>query len=270
MSATPIVAWVNGRWVRAGEAAAPPQALGLLAGLGVFETIGAVAGEMPRWDAHLRRLTASARVLGLDPTPPAKLREAARALLAHRAHENDVLRLTLVAGAECDRSGALWCLTTRSRGSGGPVRLAVVRAAWPADPTAAHKTTSRARYLWALAQAQAAGADDALLVDERDRVLETTTANLWVGGDRVILTPRLCGGVLPGIARAELLAKLRAFHAADLEVREADVTLTDLSDATGLAVSNAVHGPRAAALGNATALGIQRLVELWRAPAPPP
>jgi branched-subunit amino acid aminotransferase/4-amino-4-deoxychorismate lyase len=95
-------------------------------------------------------------------------------------------------------------------------------------------------------------------------VLEAALGNLWLRLEGVWVTPALDGRVLPGIARAALLER-----GADAGVAMAEraVSLPDVHRADALAHSNAVYGPRPAAL-----LGARPKVEpvdaelgaLWR------
>ena len=247
-------AWVDGSVVRG--AAIDPHDAGFLHGHGVFETLGAHRGDLPLWDQHLRRLARGAARLGIPCTPGPGLRAAARALLAANGH--DVLRLTLTAGV----AAPTWCMTTRARDTKPVVSLHVASEPRGVDPLALFKHTSRAAYVAALAEARAAGADDALLLDGAGRVLETTTGNLLLLADGGWRTPQWRGSFLPGIARGLLLDALAATGRG---AREVDVTLADLDAADEVYVTNAVYGPRPARrLGVAGSAADDALVQLWR------
>src|SRR5690606_28717164 len=134
------------------------------------------------------------------------------------------------------------------------------------DALAAWKTTSRAA--WALLQraARAQGADEPLLVDRHGAVLETATANVVVLTAGGFATPPADGRILPGIARAVLLAAARA---AGVPFAERPIALDELRSAAALWVTNAVHGPRPARLAGAAAEPTDseagaRLARWWR------
>ena len=59
-------AWINGSF----EATVSPHDEGFLLGHGVFETIGVFDGNLPLWQAHLRRLGQGAAALGIPFDPP--------------------------------------------------------------------------------------------------------------------------------------------------------------------------------------------------------
>jgi branched-chain amino acid aminotransferase/4-amino-4-deoxychorismate lyase len=80
----------------------------------------------------------------------------------------------------------------------------VIVAAEPHRPYV-HKTTDRQAFEAAAAEAQAAGADDALLLTSHGQVAEGTVWSVfWWEGDR-LRTPALEEGILPGIGRARVL-----------------------------------------------------------------
>lgn len=74
-----------------------------------------------------------------------------------------------------------------------------------ASPLAGAKVTSWINNLWCLQEAQQAGFDEVVLLNERGEVSECTAANIFcVRGGRVV-TPPLSSGCLEGITRSVLL-----------------------------------------------------------------
>jgi branched-subunit amino acid aminotransferase/4-amino-4-deoxychorismate lyase len=255
------VAWCDGAWV-----VAVPRAE-----RGAFETMGARAGELPLWPRHLARLARAAERLGVAFVPPPDLELTARELLARTGQRDGILRLELavVDGA------ARWSMTARARPSaGGPVRLAPVEMPpGAADRDAGFKSTARGRYEEALAQARAAGADEALLVDAAGWVLEAANANVLALVRGAPCTPPLDGRIVPGIARALLLEGLAA---RGTPMRERALHRDELREAAGVWITNAVHGARVAILDGAildggrapgaeAAAWTSRLAEIWAA-----
>ncbi len=99
-----------------------------------------------------------------------------------------------------------------------------------------HKTTMRDRY--EDARQSAPGVDDVLLVNQDGFVTESTIANLAVRFGDVWLTPPLDAGCLPGVYRAELLARGA--------LEEAPIPMSDLAIADDIALINSVRGWRRA------------------------
>lgn len=102
-------------------------------------------------------------------------------------------------------------------------------------PLAAYKTTDRAEYENAHEGAVSKGFDEAILLNERDEVVEGSRTNVWIRRAGRWLTPVLESGCLPGVFRAHLLDTLE-------RAAEATLTVDDLVGADQVAVSNAVHG----------------------------
>ena len=117
------------------------------------------------------------------------------------------------------------------------VRLAVATVSVRSDdPFMCHKTTRRAVYDRALATHPTA--DDALLVNERDEVVETTVANLLYRIGDQWYTPPLSSGGLPGVGREVLVA--------GGEVSERVLPLCELMVCDEVAVVNSLRGRRSA------------------------
>jgi branched-subunit amino acid aminotransferase/4-amino-4-deoxychorismate lyase len=175
----------------------------LLRGAAAFETIRVRRRAAVLLDRHVARLERSVAALGLPPADDAT-RLAIQAVAA-AGIEEAVLRLfrsesalvATVAPLPADLD------TRRARG----VALASVRAA-PVTLLQGVKATSYAFNLAARAEAERAGADDALLVGPGGEVLETTTANIWWRDGDVLSTPA-AEGVLPGVTRGALLELAR-------------------------------------------------------------
>src|SRR2546425_5810011 len=72
-------------------------------------------------------------------------------------------------------------------------------------PLSQIKSISRVAESVALREAEAEGAFDALLLNERGRVVETTARNVFLVSDGALLTPATYEGALPGITRSAVL-----------------------------------------------------------------
>ena len=80
--------------------------------------------------------------------------------------------------------------------------------------------------------ARAAGADEAVFLDETGLVTEGSFTNLFVEQAGKLLTPPAALGLLPGVLRASLLAEGRAV--------EAELRMGDLE--RGFWIGNALRG----------------------------
>jgi para-aminobenzoate synthetase / 4-amino-4-deoxychorismate lyase len=183
-------------------------------------------------DLHLERLSASARYFGFV------FDRAAADEALHKAVAGELepvrVRLTL------DRDGRLETGVDPPPSSAeGPVTLAIDEGRVdPGDALLFHKTTRRERYLRAARAHPRAG--DVVLVNTRGEVTETTIANLTVRIAGRWWTPPLSCGLLPGTARAALLA--------DGTLAERTITVAELRGAEAIALVNSVRGWREAIL----------------------
>ena len=239
-----------GQFLPAGDASVSIFDRGLLYGDGLFETIRVRDFNPMRWNQHLDRLQAGAHFLGIPlPHSPDELCAVAVQLAHLNQTSTALLRLTLTRGIgprgyspkhanhpsvfmSLHEAPALdfqtpiqWRLVTSS------IRLS------PADPLIRFKTCNRLPYVLARRDADAAQADDALLLNTRGEVAETSCANVfWLRNGSICTTPLECG-VLPGITRANVL---RLAHDLGLPTKETAVSPAELltADAVFLTVTS--------------------------------
>lgn len=178
-------------------------------------------------DRHLARLAATAAAFGAPFDRTAVVRALHAAVdLVDRA---PTLRVRLTLGLAGDARAAAAPFAP------GPsvwtARIASDRLT-AADPWLRVKTTNRPRYDAARA-AMPPDLDELLFLNERDELCEGAITNVFVRSDAVLLTPPLSCGLLPGVLRAELLARGAA--------REAVLRPSDLVGG-GLHLGNALRG----------------------------
>jgi para-aminobenzoate synthetase / 4-amino-4-deoxychorismate lyase len=192
----------------------------------LLETMRADDGEIPLLERHLYRLEDAAAYFDF----PYEEGSARRALADLGS---GLLRVRLLISP----TGEITVETAPIADSALDLRTAAI---YPEpmpddDPFLRHKTTHRPFYERALGWAQAHGADEAILLNERGEVVEGTFTNVWIRkGDR-LLTPPLGSGGLSGVFRAHLLD---AHPSAAVEV----LTPADLANADAVLLSNAVRG----------------------------
>ncbi len=71
------------------------------------------------------------------------------------------------------------------------------------------KSLSYLPHVLAKKEAEEAGFDDAILLDARGTVIESTASNLFLWEEGRLVTPPLSTGCLPGITRAEVIRVAR-------------------------------------------------------------
>jgi 4-amino-4-deoxychorismate lyase len=198
----------------------------LLRGAAAFETLRVYGGRPFLLDEHVSRLRLSCSALGLDEPHGV---EVVAAQVVAAAPPDHVLRLYRTSRDVVATAAAIPSEIEPQRARG--ITLRSVEAAAGALP-AGVKATSYAASFAARRAAEAAGADDALLVFG-GIVRETATANIWWRrGDR-LRTPAAGRGVLPGVTRALLLELA--------EAEEGEWPLSDLRAADEAFTSSSVR-----------------------------
>ena len=189
---------------------------GFLLGDGLFETVLFKAGQPVLWEAHVARLERGCAVLGL-PLPDAKVlkAEAERAVRERRlGSARAAVRLTWTAGSggrglsrpepPTPRRVVSAASSPRPEGPATVMVSTIRRNA--RSPSARLKTLAYVDNVLARREAEAEGADEALMLNTAGHAAGATAANLfWITEGR-LHTPSLACGVLDGIMRAEVLA----------------------------------------------------------------
>ena len=177
-------------------------------------------------EEHLERLAHAASYF-LYPHNEGAVRQALDRYAALQTGVRRV-RLRLAANGEAlVESAALGELTA-------PLRLAVASTRLTSDdPFVRHKTTRRAIYDAALAEAKALGADEAILLNEHGRVADGSFTTLFALKDGALLTPPASEGALDGILKLVLAGR---------PIVETPLTFDDLRHAEALYAGNSVRG----------------------------
>jgi branched-chain amino acid aminotransferase len=231
--------WLNGAWID-GAARVDAADRGFLLGDGLFETICVRGGRVWRVTRHLARLADGAAELGI-PLPvgvdalTAAIRESAR----RNGAAAGMVRVTLTRGAAAGglvpvgSPAPTLLVTARARAvDDGPLRATISRSTRRNEfsPAARIKTTSYVDGIVAAREAAAAGSDTALLLNTQGRLAEGAVANLFCAIDGRVVTPPVSEGALPGIMRAEVMARTGAVEMAleeDALARAEEALLTN-------------------------------------------
>jgi para-aminobenzoate synthetase/4-amino-4-deoxychorismate lyase len=182
-------------------------------------------------ERHLSRLSASATWFGFR----LNLDEVRMTLRGFSSFETSRIRLLV------DRLGGFTVEQTPMRSANDrPVRLTLARRPIdPSNPFLHHKTTNRLIYD-AMREGIEGDFDDVVLHTPDGLATETCLANLAVMVEGRLVTPAIGTGLLPGVCRADCLARGL--------VEEATVTTADLQSAGELFVMSALRGIRRAIL----------------------
>jgi branched-subunit amino acid aminotransferase/4-amino-4-deoxychorismate lyase len=217
---------------------------GLLLGDGVFETIRTQGLHSVWLEDHVDRLTQSAAVLGIDVSMGLPKHDIRDFVATANVGGIGRLRLTLTAGSgpagyrrgnEPVLMAHWWEYEPRVE----PLRLVVSASDFVPDSVLnGIKHISYLSQVLANRQAVLAGCDDALLLNLHGHITETTTANIFVVKNDVVVTPPLTAGVLPGIARAKVIKNLGS----DVRLVQMDLSLAEIREADEVFVTSSLNG----------------------------
>ena len=191
----------------------------------LLETMRASGGQIDLLERHLERLTGAARHFGFACDQVRVREDLLRE--ARKRSEDFILRMLVGPDGSFEiQVKPIDTTTVAQRLVLSPHRVD------SKDPFLSRKTTARQAYMRAREGIPADA--DALLVNERGEVTETTIANVAIERDGHWITPRLTCGLLPGTMRAELLERG--------EIVEAILRLEDLREGMTVRCFNSVRG----------------------------
>jgi branched-chain amino acid aminotransferase len=243
--------FLNGKFVAEKDATISVLDRGFLYGDGLFEGVLIKNGRPFRWPEHMERLAQGIQFLKLAlPYRTEELHHFALKLIKRNRMPDCILRLSLSRG-----------ITERGYSPKNAVDPAVVMTLHPLpassgkellrwdvivasfqlpldDPLTRFKTANKLPQVLARAEADAAGAQEAILLNADGYIAEGTTSNVFWVERGVICTTPLPSGALPGVTRATILElcgamnyKCREKNAKPFVLRRADgafLTMTSM------------------------------------------
>jgi branched-chain amino acid aminotransferase len=213
---------------------------GLLYGDGIFEGIRFYNGRVFRLEEHLERLWDSARSICLQV--PISMREMAAAVL-ETIRQNDLrdgyIRLLVTRGignlglnpTQCKHPSVIIIAATIALyhenfyRKGLTIVTCATRRSNPAALNPAVKSLNYLNNVMARIEANLAGADEALMLNDAGNVAECTADNVFIIKRGQLFTPPITAGALRGITRSivfEIAAEL------GIKITETDITRHDV------------------------------------------
>lgn len=236
-----LIVNINGELTHRDEARVSPFDSIVQGGDGVWEGLRVYDGRIFRLDEHLERLRRSAKALAFETIPSRDqlVAEIKRTLEANSMRDGVHIRLTLTRGVKVtsgmdprlNQSGATVIVLAEHKapvydGAVGATGLTLATSSvrrFPPDcldPNIHHNNLLQS--ILAKIEANAAGADDALMLDTRGFVAETNATHVFIvtGGEVVTSRPIACP---EGITRD---AVLRLCRENEIAAAERDFSLT--------------------------------------------
>ena len=211
---------INGAIVPADKATIPVSDRGFLYGDGLFETLHAYGGKLFRMREHLKRLSDGAAHLYFNPPPDTRLMARwLQAAVRNASFPEANVRITLTRGSgprgpsikgefqpTVVISATRFARPSESRFTQGVVAIMASFRRQEAAINAGFKTMNYIEKILAKREADHAGADEALLLNNAGLLCEGSASNISLNrkGTLFIPDPKR-SGALPGIAQLTAL-----------------------------------------------------------------
>lgn len=229
-------------WQALDEGAIAPTDRGFTLGDGVFETLLVLNGRICLLSQHLERLSEGLQILAIDLDPSRfSLENLLQEAVEHNQLTTGILRLTVSRGTGQrglvhDPAAQPTVVITPSLGQPNfsPVRLILAQNTRRNEfsPLSRIKSLNYLDNVLAQQGAIAQAADDALLMNTRGYLTESSVANVCIKLAGQWVTPPVEAGLLPGVIRRRLLERgdvgLHPLTPADLEQAEALILCNSL------------------------------------------
>jgi len=242
-----MIVFLNGQFVPEEQAVVSVFDRGFLYGDGLYETLRICNGKPFRWAEHMERFERGAAFLKIQvPISCNELRKHALELIRLNRMPEALLRILLSRGVGprgfspkgAVRPALVMSLHPAPDTSAKPLpiwRVITASSRLPADePLSLFKNCNRIPQILAKAEADAAGADDALLLNTNGQIVEASASNLFWIRDNTVCTPPLTSGILAGVTR---LAVFEICRNLGLSTMETGITPAELRAAQGVFLS---------------------------------
>jgi branched-chain amino acid aminotransferase len=232
--------YIDGKFYSEADAKISVFDHGLLYGDGIFEGIRFYNGRVFRLEEHLHRLWDSARSICLEiPMTMRDMTEAVLETIRQNRLRDGYIRLLVTRGignlglnpTQCKSPSVIIITATIALyhedfyRKGLTIVTCATRRSNPAALNPAVKSLNYLNNVMARIEANLAGADEALMLNDAGNVAECTADNVFIVKHGQIFTPPVAAGALRGITRSvvfEMAAEL------GVKVRETDITRHDV------------------------------------------
>ena len=237
-----MIVFLNGKFVPEEQATVSVFDRAFLYGDGLFETMRVINGNPFRWWDHMERLRKGGDFLGIKiPFACKSLEKFAAELIAQNKMPDALMRITVSRGVgprgyspKGANKPTLVMSLHPATGTTVPQsvswKLVTSSHRLPAgDALAQFKTANKLAQVLARAEADAAGADEALLCNTDGFVVEGASSNLFWIESGTVCTPPLASGILAGVTRAVTLelCKQLGLSVAERQIKPDQLRRTD-------------------------------------------
>lgn len=247
---TSTTVWYQGEFCAAEDVKIPVTDRGFLLGDGIFDTMAAHDGALEHPEDHLDRLFENAAVMAL-PIPYKKdaFQDAAKQLLEGNAllTGHISLRTTITRGTgkrglappqNPDPTILMTATAFDPKPFKSPAKLIIAKSVRrnEGSPLSLIKSLNYGDNILAKIEADKAGADDALMMNNKGHMTCGTNCNLFIVKNGQWMTPPITDGVLEGVTRKHIIKEHNAI--------EQSLSVGHLMAADEVYISNSIIGLR--------------------------
>ncbi|MFN2476808.1 MAG: branched-chain-amino-acid transaminase [Chthoniobacterales bacterium] len=247
-----LTIYLDGEYVPQSQAKVSVFDHGLLYGDGIFEGIRFYNGRVFRLEEHHDRLWDSARSICLEiPVSKQEMTEALLETIRKNGLRDGYIRQIVTRGVGnlglnpvgCKRPSIIIIATSialypeEAYRNGLSIVTCATRRSGPATLNPAVKSLNYLNNVMARIEANLAGADEALMLNDAGNIAECTADNVFIVKKGQIFTPPISAGALRGITRAvvfEIAAEL-GIRITETDISRHDVFVADECLLTGTA-----------------------------------
>ena len=234
-----MLVFLNGQIVKEEEAKIGISDLSYQFGYGLFETILCKDGIPLFIESHYRRITHSARDIGMSfPIDLSDIKTWIKDVL--KANKLTNARVKIIVSKKTDDKFNV--LIAASHPEPLPSSYSLLCKKLSRDINSVsyrNKTTSRADSFVAYKEAIENGFNDALYVNEKNELVECTRANIYLVIEDKIITPLLESGILSGVTRSNIIELAKK---EEIQIEEKNVHSLFLNKAESVFITNAIIG----------------------------
>ncbi|MBI4743643.1 MAG: aminotransferase class IV [Actinobacteria bacterium] len=226
--------YLNGTYVLKDEAKISVFDRGFLYGDGLFETMRSYDGKVFKLKEHLARLFSSLYELDIKTQiSKAQLEDAVYEILEVNNLKDAYIRLTVSRGVDEESTVVIFAryfspysdLLYRE----GMKTIIVKAKRDQHSKIVKHKTLNFLSNLTARTEAAEAGVDEGIFLNYNDDIVEGTVSNIFIVINKVLTTPALEDGILPGITRMIVikLAKELSLEVEERSIKKEEIFTAD-------------------------------------------
>jgi len=232
-----------------GTAVIGPDNRSLRYGDGLFETMKVINGKIRLGDYHFERLFSGMKILQFEIPgyfTASYLENKIAELCKKNQHSSARVRLMVFRG-----NGGLYDTGNKPNyiiqswdvehadelNSNGLIIDIYSEAKKSCDKFANLKTNNFLPYVMAALYIKQVNVNDCIVLNNYDRICDTTIANIFIIKDGIVYTPSLSEGCIAGVMRRFIIEKLLQ---SDIQIIEKPVTVEELENADEVFITNAI------------------------------